>query len=328
MEIIRPDAPLNPKESDALTVALGQITPVFLDRVATTEKIAETAARAADEGADLIGFGEGLLPGYPFWVEKTDGARFESAVQKEWYAHYLDHGVVIERGDLQPIQDVAKAKKIAVYVGTMERAPDRGGHTLYCSLVYIDRDGEVRSAHRKLQPTYEERLVWGQGDGHGLRVHPLGPFTAGGLNCWENWLPLARASLYGQGEDLHMAVWPGGPQNTEQITPFIAREGRSFAFSVSSVMRSEDVTIDLPNAASIRASGDWLARGGSCVAGPDGQFLIPPVIEKEALLIAAIDHAEVRRERQNMDPVGHYSRPDVLELQVNRKRQSTVTLSD
>ncbi|MEO1040774.1 MAG: carbon-nitrogen hydrolase family protein [Pseudomonadota bacterium] len=328
MEIIRPDAPLNPKESDALTVALGQITSVFLDRQATAEKIAKTAALAADEGADLIGFGEGLLPGYPFWVEKTDGARFESAVQKEWYAHYLDQGVVIERGDLKPIQDIAKARKIAVYLGTMERAADRGGHTLYCSLVYIDREGEVRSAHRKLQPTYEERLVWGQGDGHGLRVHPLGPFTAGGLNCWENWLPLARASLYGQGEDLHMAVWPGGPQNTEQITPFIAREGRSFALSVSSVMRAEEMSIDLPGAEAIRESAGWLARGGSCIAGPDGAFLIPPVNEKEALLIATIDHAAVRRERQNMDPVGHYSRPDVLELTVNRRRQSTVTLTE
>ncbi|MEO1658532.1 MAG: carbon-nitrogen hydrolase family protein [Pseudomonadota bacterium] len=328
MEIIRPDAPLNPKESDALTVALGQITPVFLDRAATADKIAETVARAADEGADLIGFGEGLLPGYPFWVEKTDGARFESAAQKEWYAYYLDQGVVIERGDLKPIQDIAKARKIAVYVGTMERAPDRGGHTLYCSLIYINRDGEVRSAHRKLQPTYEERLVWGQGDGHGLRVHPLGPFTAGGLNCWENWLPLARASLYGQGEDLHMAVWPGGPQNTEQITPFIAKEGRSFALSVSSVMRADDMALDLPSAAEIRQSGGWLARGGSCIAGPDGTFLIPPVNEKEALLVATIDHAAVRRERQNMDPVGHYSRPDVLELHVNRRRQSTVTFND
>jgi nitrilase len=109
-------------------------------------------------------------------------------------------------------------------LGCIERPVDRGGHSLYASLVYIDSDGVIQSVHRKLMPTYEERLTWSPGDGHRLRVHKLGAFTVGGLNCWENWMPLVQASLYGQGEDLHIAIWPGGVHNTHNITRFIAFE--------------------------------------------------------------------------------------------------------
>lgn len=280
MELVRPENPLSPRAEDAITVALAQIAPVWLDRQATLAKILDVVARAANEGADLVCFGEGFLPGYPFWVERTGGAVFESEDQKAWYAHYLDQGVVIERGDLAEVQRLAKDHRIAVYLGMMERAPDRGGHTLYASLAYIDREGDVRSVHRKLQPTYEERLVWGPGDGHGLRVHDLGPFKAGGLNCWENWLPLARAALYGQGEDLHVAVWPGGPQNTESLTPVLAREGRSYALSVSGFMAPGSIDLDLPGAAEMKQSDVLFARGGSCIAGPDGRWLIPPVNDR------------------------------------------------
>lgn len=327
MEIIRPKT--EPEASrDTLTVALAQIMPHWLRREQTIEKIGQAMTLAADAGAELIGFGEGLLPGYPFWVERTEGARFESDLQKEWYAHYLDQGIVVERGDLTPLQEIARARGLAVYLGMMERAADRGGHTLYASLAYIDQNGEIRSVHRKLQPTYEERLVWGSGDGNGLRAHPVGPFTAGGLNCWENWMPLARAALYGQGEDLHIAVWPGGPQNTESLTPMLAREGRSFALSVSGFLNPRKIDIDLPGADEMRASELLFARGGSCIAGPNGKWIIPPVSDREALLIARLDHAQVRRERHNFDPAGHYSRPDVLQLTVNRERQSTVRFED
>lgn len=328
MDIVRPATPLTPHKTDGLTVALAQIAPAWLHRAATTEKVVAAINAAASEGAELVAFGEALLPGYPFWVEKTGGARFEDEDQKAWYAHYLAQGVVIERGDLEPIQKAARDAGCAVYLGIMERAPDRGGHTLYASLVHIDREGAIGSVHRKLQPTYEERLVWGQGDGHGLRVHPLGPFTAGGLNCWENWLPLARAALYGQGEDLHVAVWPGGPQNTDDITRVLAREGRSFALSVSGFLDPRTISVDLPQADALRNSDLLFARGGSCIAGPNGKWLIPPVNDREALLVATLDHAQVRRERQNMDPAGHYSRPDVLQLHVNRARQSTVRFTE
>ncbi len=312
-----------------LTVALAQIAPAWLDRAATIDKIVHWIGMAAGEGASLVVFGEALLPGYPFWVERTDGARFESALQKRLYAHYASQAIVVERGDLEPLKAACSTHGIACYVGTIERAADRGGHSLYCSMVYIDASGSIRSVHRKLQPTYEERLVWAIGDGHGLRTHALGAFTVGGLNCWENWLPLARASLYGQGEDLHVAIWPGNVRNTEDITRFIAREARSYVVSVSGLMRAEDIGDELPEADRLRETADALmADGGSCVAGPDGEWVLEPVVGDEQLSIVEIDHDRVLEERQNLDVVGHYSRPDVTRLVVDRSRQSTVAFDD
>ncbi len=312
-----------------IKVALAQIAPIWLQHEATTSKIVDWIAKAAAEDCALVAFGEALLPGYPFWVERTDGARFESAIQKELYAHYAEQSIVIERGDLDPVRAAAKKHAIAVYLGTMERAADRGGHSLYCSMVYIDANGEIGSIHRKLMPTYEERLVWASGDGHGLRTHDLGAFKVGGLNCWENWLPLPRAALYAQGEDLHVAIWPGSQRNTVDITRFIAKEARSFVVSVSGLMRKEDIGDDFPHAELLRESADdIMADGGSCIASPTGEWLLEPETNTESLRVAELDHTIVLQERQNMDVVGHYSRPDVTRLLVNRKRQSTTRFSE
>jgi nitrilase len=315
--------------SNLLTVALAQIAPAWLDRDATLDKVEHWIHKAGEEGAALVAFGEALVPGYPFWVERTDGARFESAVQKELYAHYAREAVVVERGDLDHLGTACRQHRIAAYVGTIERATNRGGHSLYCSMVYIDPTGTIGSIHRKLMPTYEERLVWAPGDGHGLRVHSLGSFTVGGLNCWENWLPLARAALYGQGEDLHVAIWPGNQRNTEDITRFIAREGRSYVVSVSGLMRAIDIVDTLPQADLLTDTADALmANGGSSVAGPDGEWVLEPIVGEERLAIVELDHNRVLEERQNLDVVGHYSRPDVTTLTVNRRRQSTVEFDD
>ena len=312
-----------------LKVGIAQIAPVWLDRDATMTRVIEWIREAASQGCELVVFGEALVPGYPFWVERTDGARFESALQKELYRHYVEQSVCIEAGDLDPIVAVARENAIAIYVGVMERAADRGGHSVYASMVYIDARGEIGSVHRKLMPTYEERLVWAIGDGHGLRTHKLGPFTAGGLNCWENWLPLARAALYAQGEDLHVAIWPGNQRNTEDITRFIAREGRCFVVSVSGLMRRSDIPDSLPHAELLReAADDVMANGGSCIATPTGEWLLAPETGEESLRVAELDHRIVLEERQNLDVAGHYSRPDVTQLLVDRRRQSTAEFSD
>lgn len=312
-----------------LKVALAQISPVWMDRVSTTKKVCSYICDAAKQGAKLVVFGEGLLPGYPFWLSDTNASNFENKIQKEIHAHYLSQAVVIDRGDLDPICNITRDQKIAVYLGTIERAMDRGGHSIYASLVYIDQHGTIQSIHRKLQPTYEERLSWSPGDGNGLRVHQLGEFTVGGLNCWENWMPLARAAMYGMGENLHVAVWPGSERNTVDLTKHIAREGRSFAISVSGLMNREAIPSSIPHADLIKEkSPEIMANGGSCIAAPDGNWIIPPIVNQEGIFIAELDIKRVFEERQNFDPSGHYSRPDVLQLTVNRERQRVVKFEE
>ena len=312
-----------------LRVALAQISPVWLDKAATLKKIEATLREAANEKAELVVFGEALLPGYPFWLALTDGAAWDTKVNKELHAHYARNSVQIELGELASVCLLAKEHKIAVYLGIIERAQNRGGHSLYCSLVYIDAAGEIKSVHRKLQPTYDERLTWAPGDGNGLQVHPLKQFTVGGLNCWENWMPLPRTALYGQGENLHIAVWPGSDLNTKDITRFIARESRSFVISVSSLMKRSDFPETTPHLQEIlKKAPEVMANGGSCIAGPDGEWLLEPVLDREGLLYHDLDFNRVYEERQNFDPVGHYSRPDITKLSVNRERQSTVEFKD
>ena len=316
-------------DAEVLTVGIAQISPVWLNRNRTLEKIIEHVTTAANQDCQLVVFGEALLPGYPFWIEHTDGARFNSPVQKEIHAHYLQNAVQIEAGHLSRLCEAAADHRIAVVLGCIERALDRGGHSIYAALIYIDPSGVIRSVHRKLMPTYEERLTWSPGDGHGLRVHSLGPFTVGGLNCWENWMPLARAALYGQGEDLHIAIWPGGIHNTGDITRFIAMEARSYVVSASGLMRKTDFPPDTPNLEAILGNcPDMPANGGSCIAGPDGDWIVEPVVDKETLIVAALDYKSVLMERQNFDPAGHYARPDVTRLTVNRQRQSTLKIVD
>ncbi len=310
-------------------VAMAQLAPIWLDKQLTLERIIETIEEAGGMKTDLLVFGEGYLPGYPFWLAYTDGAAWNLEVNKEMHAHYANNAISISKGDLDIVCKLASELKMAIYLGAIERAEDRGGHSLYCSLIYIDTEGIIQSVHRKLQPTYDERLTWAPGDGHGLRVHSLGKFTVGGLNCWENWMPLVRAALYGMGEDLHVAVWPGSEHNTKDITRFIARESRSYVVSVSSTMRKADFPKETPHLQEIlKRAPDMLANGGSCIAGPDGEWIIPPVIGKEGLFYADLEFDKILQERQNFDPVGHYSRPDVTRLKLDRTRQSTLEIEE
>lgn len=315
--------------TEAIRVAAAQIASDWLHRERTLDRVVARIEEAAGQGAALVAFGECLVPGYPWWVERTDGARFGSELQQELYAHYVDQAVDIDAGHLAPVTDAAARLGIAVVLGVLERPADRG-ESVYASCVSIGPDGGIRAVQRKLMPTWEERLVWSIGDGHGLRTWRLGAFTVGALNCWENWMPLARASLQAQGEDLHVAIWPGNARNTAEITRFMALEGRSYVLSVSGLMRADDLPDDLPRAAELRqAAADmpW-AAGGSCLAGPDGEWLIEPVAGEAGVFVADIDPAAVRRARHNFDPAGHYSRPDVFRLDVDRTRQRLARFGD
>ena len=302
-----------------MKIALAQLAPVFLNRAATTAKICEAIAQAGAQGAHPAVFGETLLPGYPAWTGRMDGARFDAADQKQLHALYLDQSVDLSKGHLSAIQDAADQHGVALCLGVAERQ----NHSIFASRIFVDAQGELLSVHRKLRPTYEERLSWTPGDGAGLVCHKMGAFTVGGLNCWENWMPLARAALYAQGEDLHCMLWPGSRRNTEDLTPIVAKEGRSYVVSVSALLREQDVPADFPGRERfVPVAGEVLHDGGSCLAAPDGSWVVEPMGSEEAVCVGEIDPARVREERQNFDPSGHYARPDVLQLRLNRERSS------
>ena len=309
-----------------MRIAAAQTAPVWGDPDATTERVVEWMERAADEDADLVAFGETFLSGYPFWISVTDGARFNAPDQKAAYAHYLAGAVDLHGPELGRISATARDTGVFTYLGITERS--QSGGTVYATQVAIDPQAGILSAHRKLMPTYEERMAWGIGDGNGLRTHDLGEFTVSGLNCWENWVPTVRHTLYAQGTTLHVASWPGAVRNTIDITRFIALEGRCYVLSAGALLRPDDIPAAFPLRDQAVAEGELGYDGGSAIAAPDGTWVIEPVAGDERLVIADIDAARVREERQNFDPAGHYFRSDVISVEVDRTRLDPATFTE
>jgi nitrilase len=314
-----------------MRIAAAQIHPAWGRPEQGAERIVDWIARAGAEGVDLLAFGETHLGGYPFWLSMTQGSRFDDPDQKRAYAFYLDAAVEVTGQEIRRIAEAAAEHRVFTYVGVAERGVGPARGSVFCTLLAVDPKLGVVGVHRKVQPTYEERLVWAAGDGHGLRVHTLHgregeSARVGGLNCWENWLPQARLAMYAGGEDIHVSVWPGAVRNTVDIARFIALEGRVFSLAGSSLLSRSDVPDDFPLAAQLR-DGDW-EDGGAAIVGPDGRWLREPVAGTEGLVIADIDLARVREERQNFDPTGHYARPDVFELRVDRRRLAVARFED
>lgn len=295
-----------------------QAAPVFLDRAATTEKVIHLMKEAASNGAELCAFPETFLSGYPVWVDITDGARWNDSRQKKAYTAYLNGSVRADGPELKAIAEEAQILNLFTYLGVIEQSTSGG--TVYCSLVAIHPKKGIVSIHRKLIPTYAERLVWGMGDAHGLKVHTWRELRVGGLNCWENWMPLARYTLYAQGEELHVATWPGSPRLTQDITRFIAMEGRLYVLSVGGVLKEKDIPDSFPLKEAILAQRDRFLSGGTFLVGPDGEAIAGPIRNEETIVYGELDLARVKEERQNFDPTGHYSRSDVFSLTVSRKR--------
>ena len=314
-----------------MRIAAANVRPRWGQPDAGAERVADWIAEAGAQGVDVLGFGETHLGGYPFWVSVTDGARWNAPDQKQAFAYYLAAAVELDGPQLRRIAEAAAEHRVFTYLGIVERRGATARGSTYATLVAIDPERGIVSAHRKLQPTYEERLVWANGDGNGLRVHT---FTGregetvrlGGLNCWENWMPQARLAMYAGGEDIHVSAWPGAVHNTVDIARFVALEGRVFSLAASTILSRADIPHDFPLLDAL-PDGDY-TDGGSAIAGPDGAWLQQPVAGEERLVIADVDLSKVREERHNFDPTGHYSRSDVFDLKVDRRRLSIADLGD
>ena len=305
---------------EPVKVAAVQAAPVLLDRDATIGKVVALTEKAAAEGAGLVAFPEAFVPGYPDWVWRT---RPWDENATALYARLFDQAVIVGSPATEVLADTARRLGIWLSVGVDER--DDKDSTIYNTLLHFAPDGSLAARHRKLMPTGGERLVWGMGDGSTLKVLDTGFGRLGGLICWENYMPLARAALYAQGIDVYLApTW----DNSEVWVPtlrHIAKEGRTYVVGITSCLRAGDLPADLPGRTALYGDADdWLSRGNSAIIGPEGEILAGPLIGEEGVLYAEIDAARARSSRQQFDPVGHYNRPDVFRLCVDTSPRPAV----
>lgn len=307
-----------------LTVAIAQ-PEVAADIAQAMALCEEYAHKAAARSASLIVFPETWLPGYPIWLDVTrDVALWDHAPVKDVYARYAANSVVVGGDETTRLAELARKLGLTIVIGASERVADGPGNgTLYNALLTFTPDGGLANHHRKLMPTYTERMVWGQGDASGLRAVDTPRGRVGGLVCWEHWMPLARQALHESGEAIHVAVWPTVHEMHQIACRHYAFEGRCFVLAAASLMRAKDLPPELERHPSKAAADSaWVMRGGSAVISPKGSYVAGPVFEEATLLVADVDLDDVRREQMTLDVSGHYARPDVLSFSVRREGRS------
>jgi nitrilase len=298
----------------AVIAACVQVEPAILDRARTLDRVDERTAEAAAAGAGLVVFPETFVPAYPSSVWAKALAGWGEPGAKEAFALLHRESLELPSTDADRLAATAREHGVWLVIGVNEVDPERPG-TLYNSLLYYSPAGELALHHRKLVPTNHERLVWGQGDGRGLRAieTPLG--RMGGLICWENYMPLARFSLYESGVEIYLASTADDGDSWQATLQHIALESRSFVVAPAHFQRASSYPDDFPLAALLEGR-DVLGRGGSAILAPDGSYLAGPLYGEEGILYAELEPDALLRARQRFDAAGHYHRPDVLQLTV------------
>jgi aliphatic nitrilase len=312
------------------TAAAVQASPVFLDAQRTAEKAAGLIAEAAANGASLVVFPEVFIPGYPYWNWITDpvtgGAWFEKLVRASVFADGPEIGV---------IRDAARAHGCHVVIGLNERSPVSLG-ALYNTLLFIGPDGAIIGKHRKLVPTWAEKLTWAGGDGSSLKVYDTAIGPLGGLACGENTNTLARFALLAQGELVHTASYislPVAPKDYDMAEAIKLRsmshsfEGKVFTVTATSTVSEEIIAAMEEIRPDARELLQRKSSAYSGVIGPDGREVVPGLIDDEGIVYAEIDLGKCIQPKQMHDITGHYNRFDIFNLTVNQRPQAPVTLS-
>lgn len=324
-------------KSAPLPVAIVQHPPVFLNLEASLRRAETLVAEAAQAGAKLVAFPETWLPGYPVWLDEApDAARWNHPGAKELYQLLAEQSLPVPGPQFDRLRALAAAHRVDLVMGAHER---RGG-TLYNTMLFLSADGERHALHRKLTPTYSERLIWGQGDGSTLATLDTEHGTLGGLICWEHWMPLARAAMHAKRELVHVAQWPAVGELHQLASRAYAFEGQCFVLAAGCVLSKADVLDGLASlghtlghtsgpAFEMLASMSGEARhlyktGGSAIIAPDASYLAPPSHEA-AILYAELDPGRVTQGHLVLDTAGHYARPDVFHLHVDTRPKEGVT---
>ncbi len=305
-------------------IAVIQESPVLLDRDKTIKRARQLIEDAASAGASLAVFPEAYISGYPAWIWRLRPGG-DWGASEELHTRLLDSAVDIDAGDIQPLCDSAKKNKIAVVCGMNERDSKLSKATLYNSVVMIGDDGCILNRHRKLMPTNPERMVWGFGDGSGLRVVDTPAGRAGALLCWENYMPLARYALYSQGVEIYIAPTYDSGDDWLGTMQHIAREGRCWVICSGVALTNSDIPSDFPDREALYpADEEWINPGDSAVIAPGGEIVAGPLREEKGILFADVESKRAVISKRDLDITGHYSRPDIFTLNVNTSPQSPV----
>ncbi len=317
-----------------LRVAAVQQSPVFLNLNASIEKAAKLCKEAAGNGAELIVFPETWLPGYPFWIDSAPNAAiWDYAPAKKTFALLFENSLEIGSEQFKILQKLANDCEAYLLFGVNEKL----GGTLYNSQLYFHKNGKDFLVHRKLVPTYTERLIWGRGDGSTLKTLKTEFGNIGGLICWEHWMPFARAVMHSQKEVIHIAQWPSVRELHLLASRHYAFEGQCFVIASGTVVKKSDLidgvktnpaddsVIEFINSIPLD-NENFLANGGSAVIKPDTEFLAQPLYDNSATVFADIDLSLIPQGNQYLDTNGHYSRPDIFTLNVDTSIQENIKL--
>lgn len=309
-------------------IAAVQESPVYWDLPNSLERATGIVARAAAEGIGMLVFPEAWFPGYPEYAWFLAPSK-DSAAIKDIYARLFENAVDLSRDGLAPLRAAAREHGIVIVVGINERAAEQSAGTLYNTAVTIDADGTLLNVHRKCMPTNVERTLWGFGDGRGVRVVDTAVGRVGVLLCWENYMPLARAAIFAQNVEIYCAPTADGGEAWLASMQHIGREGSTWVVGVGPTMEDHDIPADYPARDRIApGAGKWVEPGNGIICSPTGQIAAGPMRRQKGFLAADIDLAEVRNARRTFDAAGHYARPDIYRLTVDRTARTPVTFAE
>ena len=305
-------------------IAVIQESSILLDKEKTIALAISQIEKAANSGAELVIFPEAFISGYPAWIWRLRPGN-DWGINEALHSRLLNSAVDIDHNELKLLCDAARDHKVTIVCGLNERDGKLSRATLYNTVVIIGNDGNILNRHRKLMPTNPERMVWGFGDGSGLNVVDTPVGRIGTLVCWENYMPLARYSLYSQGIDIYIAPTYDSGDGWLGTMQHIAREGRCWVVSSGVAITREDIPTDFPEKESLYPESEtWINPGDSAVVAPGGEMIAGPMREEKGILFAEVDISQVAASRRALDVSGHYARPDVFNLHVNRQMQSPV----
>ncbi|WP_200769670.1 carbon-nitrogen hydrolase family protein [Halarsenatibacter silvermanii] len=302
---------------DKVTAAVVQASPALMDKEQTLEKSLRLIKEASQKGAEIVVFPESFLSGYPRGLNFGCKIGSRSDAGREDYLKFYRNSVKVPGEITEELASAAGEADIYLVMGVNETDESQNNSTIYNSLLYFGPGGNLLAKHQKLKPTGSERLIWGEGDSSTLSTVDTPYGTLGGLICWENYMPLARAAIYQEGVSFYAAPTADARDEWQSTIQHIALEGRNFVLACNQFVTRDMYPEDLNYYGMIDDQPKIMCRGGSAIIDPLGKYLAGPLYNEEGILMAELDLDLIPKSRMDFDVNGHYSRPDVFELRIH-----------